>query len=182
LPRLKYFFPLLALLILIPFVIQGKEPIRTEEGLVKKVVDGDTVQVITSEGTRLKIRLYGIDAPEMAKINRRTGIVAKPGQPYGEEAYRALESKVLGKSVKIVIMDIDRYRRMVSILYLHDEDINLEMVKEGWAWAYREYLTRPHASEYIDAENDARSKKLGLWTQANPLPPWEFRKRLRKGR
>jgi endonuclease YncB( thermonuclease family) len=70
---------------------------------------------------------------------------------------------------------------MVAILYLDHRDINREMVKEGYAWAYKEYLKGPYASEYIDAENDARSKHLGIWQQANPMPPWEFRKRLRKG-
>ena len=53
------------------------------------------------------------------------------------------------------------------------------MVKLGYAWAYKQYLKRPYASEYIDAENEARNKKLGLWKQANPQPPWEFRKSLR---
>jgi endonuclease YncB( thermonuclease family) len=171
----------MALLTLIPFIIQAKEPVRTEEGVVKKVVDGDTVNVVINEGTKLKVRLYGIDAPETVKMNRRTGAVSKPGQSYGEEACRALEGKVYGKKAKLQIVDIDRYRRMVAILYLGDRDINREMVKEGYAWAYREYLHGPYASEYIDAENDARSKHLGLWQQANPLPPWEFRKRLRRG-
>ena len=178
----KHLLPILALSILLPFLLQAKEPIRTEEGVVKKVVDGDTVQVITSEGTRLKIRLYGIDAPEISHVNEKTGVVSKPGQPYGEEAYRALESKVLGKRVKVQIMDIDRYHRIVAVLYLDNRDINREMVRQGYAWAYREYLRGPYASEYIDAEREARSSRLGLWQQMNPQPPWEFRKRLRMGR
>jgi endonuclease YncB( thermonuclease family) len=135
--------------------------------------------MVTNEGTKLRVRLYGIDAPETVKMNRRTGIVSKPGQPYGEEAYRVLESKVLRKRVKGQIMDVDRYHRMVAILYLGDRDINREMVSEGYAWAYREYLHGPYASEYIDAEREARSKHLGLWQQMNPQPPWEFRRRLR---
>jgi micrococcal nuclease len=64
------------------------------------------VQVVTNEGTKLKVRLYGIDAPETTKMNHRTGVVSKPGQPYGDEASRALENKVLGKKVKVQIMDI----------------------------------------------------------------------------
>ncbi len=180
--RLRPLLPVLALLILLPLCLCAKEPIRTEEGVVRQVADGDTVTVVTSEGTKLKVRLYGIDAPETAKMNRRTGVVSKLGQTYGEEAYRALEDKVLGKRVRVRIMDIDRYRRMVSVLYLDRRDINKEMVQEGFAWAYKEYLHGPYASEYIDAEREARSKHLGLWRQANPEPPWEFRKRLRMGR
>jgi endonuclease YncB( thermonuclease family) len=171
--------PVLALLILAPLVSIANDLIRIEEGIVKKVADGDTVSAVTNGGTNLKVRLWGIDAPETAKVNRRTGVVSKPGQPFGEEAYRGLERKVLGKRVKVVIMDVDRYSRLVAILQLDNTDINGEMVSEGYAWAYREYLHGPYASEYIEAENEARAKKLGLWHQANPLPPWEFRKRLR---
>ena len=179
--RVRCLLPIIVLLTLVPFIIQAKEPIRTEEGVVRHVADGDTVNVITNEGTKLKVRLYGIDAPEIQHINKRTGVVSKPGQPYGEEVYRALEGKVLRKKVKVRIMGIDRYRRTVAVLYLGDRDINREMVQEGYAWAYKEYLKGPYASEYIDAENEARSKHLGLWRQANPLPPWEFRKQPRKG-
>jgi micrococcal nuclease len=114
--RLRYLLPVVVLFSLIPFILQAKEPIRTEEGVVRHVADGDTVTVITNAGTKLKIRLYGIDAPETVKINHRTGVVLKPGQPCGEEAYRALENKVLGKTVTVQIMDIDRYHRMVAVL------------------------------------------------------------------
>ena len=89
---------------------------------------------------------------------------------------------IYGKKVKVTIMDIDRHGRLVAILFLDQSDINSEMVKAGYAWAYREYLHEPYASEYIDAENEARARKLGLWQQANPQPPWEFRKQLRSGR
>jgi micrococcal nuclease len=51
------------------------------------------------------------------------------------------------------------------------------MVREGWAWAYREYLRGPYVSEFINAEREAREKRLGLWRDANPTPPWEYRKR-----
>jgi micrococcal nuclease len=157
----------------------ARNPIRTVDGIVTQVTDGDTVKLETTEGTKLKIRLYGIDAPEMEKINRRTGAVSKPGQPYGGEAYEALKSKMLDSKVKVDIMAVDRYKRMVGIVYLNNKNINLEMVKEGWAWAYREYLDRPYASEYLDAESEARTKKLSLWQQPNPQPPWEFRKLMR---
>lgn len=179
---LRRVVPLLALLFFFPILTQAKELLRTEAGIVRHVADGDTVTVITHEGTKLKIRLYGIDAPEIQHSNKRTGIVSKPGQPYGEEAYRALESKVLRKIVRVQIMDIDRYRRLVAVLYLGDRDVNREMVRQGYAWAYREYLHGPYASEYIEAEREARNSHLGLWQQMNPQPPWEFRRLMRIGR
>ncbi|GFO68586.1 hypothetical protein GMLC_21650 [Geomonas limicola] len=147
------------------------------------MTDGDTVQVIDSSGVKVKVRLFGIDAPETEKRNSRTKAVVKPGQPYGGEAHQALRHKVAGKQVAAEIMDIDRYKRSVAILRLGNRDINQEMVREGWAWAYRQYLDRPHASGYIASEAAARRERLGLWQQGNPQPPWEFRKALRgKGR
>jgi endonuclease YncB( thermonuclease family) len=177
--RLRRVAPILALSILLPFLLLAKEPIRTEEGIVTRVIDGNTIHVTTPEDSQLEIRLYGIDAPETEKVNRRTGVVSKPGQPHGAEAEKALTEKVLDKRVKVVVMDIDRYPRMVAIIYLDGRDINREMVKEGHAWAYREDLHGPYVSEYSDAEKEARSQHLGLW--ANPEPPWEFRNRLRMG-
>jgi len=153
--------------------------IRIVEGTVTRVTDGDTIQVITREGNKLRIRLYGCDAPETEKINRRTGQISKPGQPYGEEAMEALQAKVYGKKVRVDIIDIDRYRRMVSMIWLGNRNINLEMVREGYAEAYREYLKEPYQAQFIDAEHKARSGRKGIWRLSNYERPSEFRKRLR---
>jgi micrococcal nuclease len=171
---------LFAGILLLPPVVQAKDPIRIIEGFVSKVSDGDTIHVNDSLGTKIKIRLYGIDAPETEKSNKQTGKVSKPGQPFGEEAFQALNSKIFKKRVKVEVIDIDRYKRLVSVILLDGRNINKEMVAEGYAWAYRQYLDRPHASEYIQAEEQARAKRLGLWQQNNPQPPWDFRSSLRK--
>jgi endonuclease YncB( thermonuclease family) len=76
-------------------------------------------------------------------------------------------------------MDIDKYRRLVCIVYLNGRVINQEMIAEGLAWAYRKYLSAPHSSEYIRLEDQARSTHMGLWQQNNPQPPWEFRKMIK---
>lgn len=156
----------------------AKEPLRIIEGVVVKVSDGDTITV-DSKGTVVKVRLYGIDAPETEKFNRKTGLVAKPGQLFGEAASRALENKVSGRPVRLEVMDIDKYRRVVSFLWVGERNINQEMVSEGWAWAYRKYLDRAYASEYLGAETRARAAHKGLWRQGNPQPPWEFRKQMK---
>jgi len=153
--------------------------IRTVTGTVTKVSDGDTIHVTTPEQTKLKVRLYGIDAPETPKINNRTGRVNKPGQPYGDEAWKALESKIMGKQVKLDILDIDKYRRMVGIIWLDERNINLEMVSEGYAEAYVEYLKAPYRSKFIDAEQEARSAKKGIWSLSEYERPKDFRKRLK---
>jgi len=176
--RTMIFAPLLFLLLTSPAF--AKEPIRTIQGTVTKVSDGDTIQVVDQLGSRVKVRLYGIDAPEMERRNRKTGLVSKQGQPYGQEAFDALKGKIGGQRVKAEVMDIDRYRRAVSVVWLGERNINKEMVREGFAWAYRQYLDRPYTSEYIQAEEQARREGRGLWRQGNPQPPWEFR-RMQKG-
>lgn len=175
----KLIFSILLLLSTIPAF--AKEPIRTIEGVVSKVSDGDTIQITDSLGTKVKVRFYGIDCPETEKGNKRTGKISKQGQPYGEEALHALQGKLERQRVRLDVMTVDRYGRTVSIVWLNNRNINIEMASEGWAWAYRQYLDRPHASEYIHAEEQARKQRKGLWQQNNPQPPWEFRKLQRKG-
>ena len=142
---------------------------RTVEGMVKAVYDGDTVLLTTREESRLKVRLYGIDAPETKKPD-------KPGQPFGDISKRTLMYKIMGRQVTAEIVDVDQYKRAVAIIRYNGRDINKEMVAEGMAWAYRQYLQGAYESEYIGSENRARSHHAGLWRESNPQPPWEFRK------
>ncbi|MHC1699342.1 MAG: thermonuclease family protein [Geobacteraceae bacterium] len=174
--KLKFtcFLPLL-LILSFPSLVFAKEQIHTLDGVVIKISDGDTIQ-LNSGGTKLRIRLFGIDAPETEKRNKRTGNISKTGQPYGNEAGKALRDKIMGQKVKIDVMDIDKYKRLVSLVWLGNRNINQEMVHDGYAWAYRKYLDRVYASEFIAFEERARAKRLGLWQEYNPQPPWEFRK------
>jgi micrococcal nuclease len=146
---------------------------RTVEGEVSRVIDGDTVALTTREGTKLRVRLYGIDAPEVRHEKMA-------GQPYGKEAREALAALTLGRRVTVEIVDIDVHGRTVGIMHRSGVDISLEMVKSGYAWAYRRYLSAPYASRYLDAEREARRRRLGLWMDANPGPPWEFKRRNRE--
>ncbi len=170
---------LFLLLITLAAVSGGQDIIRTVTGTVTKISDGDTIHLETPEQTILKARLYGIDAPETDKINNHTGIISIPGQPYGEESKNALEKKVMGKKVKLDILDIDKYRRMVGMIYLDGRNINLEMVKEGYAEAFIEYLREPYKKEFLEAEREARLAKKGIWSMVVYERPREFRKRLK---
>jgi len=154
--------------------------IRTVTGTVTKVSDGDTIHLTTPEQTKLKVRLYGIDAPETVKINNHTGRISKPGQPYGDESWKALESKIMGKQVKLDILDIDKYRRMVGMIYLGDRNINLEMVREGQAEAFVEYLKPPYWTQFLEAEREAQAATKGIWSLPDYERPRTFRKRLIK--
>jgi len=161
-----------AFVFLLVFSVPSCASPRTVEGKVTRVADGDTLTLVTREGTTLKVRLYGIDTPEIRHERL-------PGQPYGKEAKAALTALVLGRRVTVEIVDIDTHKRMVGIVRRSGEDINLAMVRSGFAWAYRRYLSAPYASEYIAAEKEARSRRLGLWKQANPDPPWNFKRKNR---
>lgn len=141
---------------------------RVVEGMVKAVYDGDTILLTTREESRLKVRLYGIDAPETKKPD-------KPGQPYGDISKRTLMYKIMGRRVTAEIIDIDQYKRAVAVIRYNGKDINQEMVAEGMAWAYRQYLQGPYESEYISSETRARARHAGIWRESNPQPPWEFR-------
>lgn len=78
---------LVLLLVLSPQIAIAKGTTRSIEGVVTKVTDGDTLNVTDDLGTKVKVRLYGIDAPETEKTNKKTRRVSKPGQPYGSEAW-----------------------------------------------------------------------------------------------
>lgn len=177
----KTFATLLLAALLAAFTIaaQGYAAMRNISGTVTKVSDGDTIQAITPEQTKLRVRLYGIDAPEADKINNRTGQINKPGQPYSEESWNALKSKTMEKVVKLEILDIDKYKRMVCIIWLNDRNINLEMVREGYAEAFIEYLKPPYRTEFLTAEREAKSAKRGIWSLPDYERPKDFRKRLK---
>jgi endonuclease YncB( thermonuclease family) len=165
---------ILAILSLLLFVSADAFAGRIIEGMVKAVYDGDTILLTTREVSRLKVRLYGIDAPETKKPDM-------PGQPFSEVSKRTLMYKIMGRRVNAEIVDIDQYKRAVAVIRYSGRDVNREMVAEGFAWAYRHYLQDPYASEYIGAEDRARSRRAGLWRDSNPLPPWEFRQSLKGG-
>ena len=165
--RSSFIWPILLLLagLTQPLMASASQvvPLRTVTGTVTKVSDGDTIQVTTPEQTKLRVRLYGIDAPEMPKTNPPPGYVKVHGESFGKDCKKALEAKIMGKKIRLDIMDIDKYKRMVGIIWLGNRNINLEMIREGYAKAYDEYLKEPYRSEFQSAQKEARSSRRGLW-------------------
>ena len=155
--------------------------VSTFEGTVYKVSDGDTLQVETKSGKNLKIKLYGCDAPEIEKRHKKSGKIIKPGQPYGEQAKQALQTRVYKKKVRVDVINIDRDRRLESIIWRKDRNINLEMVREGYAEAYWEYLKQPYYAKFLDAEQNAKYRRKGIWGLKNYERPSTFRKRMMWG-
>ena len=138
---------------------------ETLMGRVVRVTDGDTIVVLDADKTQHKIRLQGIDAPE-----RR--------QAYGTKSKEHLSGLVAGRFMVIEFNKYDRYGRTLGKVLLSGEDINLEQVAAGLAWHYKKYQGEQSPSDrvkYSDAVLVARRLKLGLWHDANPLPPWDYR-------
>ena len=134
-------------------------------GKVIHVQDGDTITVLDETNTQHKIRLSGIDAPE-----RR--------QAFGNVSKESLAEQVAGQSVAVEWDKVDRYGRKVGKVLLAGMDSNLVQIKRGLAWHYKQYeREQSHADRqsYAAAEAEAREAKLGLWRDAKPMPPWEFR-------
>jgi endonuclease YncB( thermonuclease family) len=153
--------------------------IRTITGTITKVTDGDSIHLTTAEQTILKVRLYGIDAPETDKINYRTGQINIPGQPYGDESWNALQDKLIGNEVRVDIIEYDKYRRAVCMVWLDDRNVNLEMLQEGYAEAFIEYLKPPYRTGFLEAEQEARKSRKGIWSLPEYERPRDYRKRLR---
>jgi endonuclease YncB( thermonuclease family) len=136
------------------------------EGLVISVQDGDTLTVLDQAKAQHRVRIAGIDAPEKA-------------QPFGEASKASLAQLAFGKRVAARCHKHDRYGREVCSVYVAERDVGLEQVRNGLAWWYREYAREqtPHDRlTYEGAEREAREARRGLWRDANPQPPAEWRK------
>lgn len=126
-------------------------------GKVVSIHDGDTITVLQDK-RQVKIRLYGIDVPELK-------------QPYGKKSKQFLANLIAGKVVEVKENGKDRYKRTIGTIYLTGEDINAQMVENGYAWAYRKF-----SKKYAPQESKAKKQKLGLWRDKKPIPPWEWRR------
>lgn len=131
-------------------------------GRVVGVTDGDTIKVLCGR-TEVKVRLAQIDTPER-------------GQAFGSRAKEALSDLIYGRDVRLDIETRDRYGRSVATVWRGALDVNREMVRKGYAWAYLKYL---NDESLIKDEAEARRARLGLWVDTSPVPPWEFRRSTR---
>ena len=131
------------------------------QGKVISVADGDTITVLQNF-KQYKIRLYGIDTPEKK-------------QDFGQKAKLFTSNMVFNKKVKVIPIDVDRYKRIVGMVYVDEKCLNEELVKAGYAWVYKKHCKKSFCDEWLKLEQAARENKLGLWVYDNPVPPWGFR-------
>jgi micrococcal nuclease len=128
-------------------------------GKVIGIMDGDTFDLLN--GTeKVRVRLEGIDSPEK-------------GQPFGNNAKKALSDLCFGQNVQVAVSNKDRYGRAIARVYLTDgRCINEEMLRQGMAWHFKRYSDD---ARWARMENTARSARVGLWADPRPVAPWEWR-------
>jgi len=134
-------------------------------GRVVAVADGDTVTVLDANNRQHRVRLNGVDAPEL-------------GQPFSQVSKSYMSSLVFEREVLVAGQKVDRYGRLVGTVYIGDKNANLELLRSGLAWYYRDYegdVPVTWRAVYAAAEAEARSAKRGLWQEAQPAAPWDFR-------
>lgn len=156
-------------LALIAFVLVASHSATADSlrGEVVGLADGDTITVLDSTKQQHKIRIAGIDAPEKR-------------QPHGQTSKDSLASMVFRQQVTVQWSKRDRYGRLVGKVIVGGRDAGLEQVSRGMAWHYKAYM-REQSSEdqerYARAEQEARTRTRGLWKDAHPVAPWDFRHR-----
>ncbi len=129
--------------------------VQTITARVVGVHDGDTLTALTDDKRQLKVRLHGIDAPEL-------------GQPFGQASKRALSDLVFGKQVTLHTTGTDRYNRTLARVTVGDIEVEAQVIATGHAWHYSRY---DHTATLEAAERNARAARRGLWADADAVPP-----------
>lgn len=141
----------------------------TITGQVIEVIDGDTIRVSRSSNVHT-IKLAGIDAPEQQ-------------QPFGPEAKKHLFNLIFRKKVVVHVYKNDKHERFVGKLVLNGRDINLQMLKDGFAWHYKKYHYEQSTEDrirYSESEKTSRNLSKGLWAEKKPIAPWVWRIQIKK--
>ena len=165
--------PLLAVVLLL---IASATQATTLLGRVIGVADGDSVTVLDGNLEQHKVRLQGIDAPEKA-------------QPFGQWSKENLSRLVFDKAVLVEWSKRDRYGRIIGKVWVQPVDCTTcpttldaghAQITVGLAWWYRKYAGEQSPEDrgaYESSEQEARAKRVGLWSHPDPVPPWEWRRR-----
>jgi endonuclease YncB( thermonuclease family) len=140
-------------------VVSASSPEPPVTWRVVGVSDGDTLTALDESNTKHKVRLHGIDAPEI-------------GQPFGTKSREALGTLTVRKTATLHLHGRDRYGRDLARVEVDGVDVNVALVKDGLAWHYARYDKSP---ELAKAERDARDAKRGVWADTGAVPPWEWR-------
>lgn len=166
---MKFYFTRIMLLVA-SLLLTHTSAADTLQGRVVGVSDGDTVTLLDDSNTQFKIRLMGIDAPEKK-------------QAFGSRSKESLSALVFNKQVIVEYNKKDKYGRTVGKILVDGVDANLEQIKAGLAWHYKKYQKEQSLDDrsiYDQAEEQARAERRGLWIDAEPTPPWDWRKQQKR--
>ena len=156
--------------------VVGRQGLAEFTAKVVGITDGDTIKVLDENNTQHKIRFAGIDAPERK-------------QPWGTRSRQGLAEILAGKEVTIEDRKKDRWGRIIANVWVTPPDCpscprtldaGLSQITRGLAWHFKRYAHEQPEEErerYAFAEEEARAKRVGLWGDANPVPPWEWRRK-----
>jgi len=165
------YFPIVAVALLLLLPLAHAATPRNLVAKVERVSDGDTVTAITSNQTKLRIRLVGIDAPEVPHGE-------KPGQPFGEEAREYLTRLIGGRTIRVETYGPHGFNHTLAMVFLGTINANVEMVQQGLAEVYRGTPCKAYCRDLRVAELRAKQDRIGMWAQgASYESPATFRRR-----
>jgi endonuclease YncB( thermonuclease family) len=133
---------------------------QTVTGRCVGVHDGDSMTVLIDGNRQVKVRLDSIDAPEL-------------GQAFSRRSREALAAIVMDKECRVESLGPDKYQRTLGRVMVDGQDVNGWLVESGWAWHYDRFDDR---KSMADKQAAAREAGRGLWADARPIPPWDWRK------
>jgi endonuclease YncB( thermonuclease family) len=155
----------------------------TIEGRVVGVIDGDSLRVLDAARVQHEVRLAGIDAPEH-------------DQPFSQRAKQNLSRLVMNREVRVDVQKRDRYDRIIGNVWVTPADlpcraepcpktldVGRAQLTVGLAWHYRQYAKDQAPQDrgaYESDEAEARARKVGLWSEPNPVAPWDWRHYVRE--
>lgn len=140
-------------------------------GEVVSVHDGDTVNVRTPEGEKYRVRIYGVDCPELQ-------------QPWGDVAYDMTASLLADKTIQVIDVSRDKYKRRVAGIILLEDMLVLQdvLVSAGLAWVDMRFCKIDACKLWLLHQIDAQKAKRGLWSNSAAQAPWDWRREQKKKR
>ena len=136
-------------------------------GTIDSVIDGDSI-MITSKGKEVEIRLFGVDTPEKT-------------QAFGQSAKNFTGAMASGKEIRVEPISKDQSGKIVAMVFVNGINLNEQIISQGFGWVYRQYCKERFCADWLKLESTAKASQKGLWADANPTPPWEYRQKQRNG-
>lgn len=159
-------------LIVCTFPLLGQAAnIRSIEGKIVHVDDGDTIVMLDAQNRKQHIRLTDLDAPETAKPK-----LDRLGQPFSSASKQNLAELAKGRAGQAQCFDVDRYERLVCRVVVDGRDLSLEQIRAGYAWANSANPKYVRDSRAFIFEQEAKRARRGLWSDTNAIAPWTWRK------